>query len=130
MKIAYDPHLLGPAGEQIAADYLVKAGYRVVNRNYRFHRNEIDIIALHRSTLCFVEVKTRFSSANGHPAEAVTLQKQKEIIKAARAFLALSGDGDIDCRFDVVAILVEQMEENRIGRFTVEHFIDAFWAPS
>jgi len=130
MKVAYDPHLLGPEGEQIAADYLVRQGYRIIERNYRFHRNEIDIIALQKETLCFIEVKTRFSSAKGHPAEAVTLQKQREIIKAARAYLALYRDIDTDCRFDVVAILVQGMEANRIDSFTVEHFQDAFWASS
>ena len=130
MTVAYDPHLLGPTGEQIAADYLVKEGYHIIERNYRFHRNEIDIIALHQKTLCFVEVKTRFSSAKGHPAEAVTPQKQREIIKAARAYLALYRDIDTDCRFDVVAILVQGMEANRIDSFTVEHFQDAFWASS
>ena len=130
MTVAYDPHLLGPTGEQIAADYLVKEGYHIIERNYRFHLNEIDIIALHQKTLCFVEVKTRFSSAKGHPAEAVTPQKQREIIKAARAYLALYRDIDTDCRFDVVAILVQGMEANRIDSFTVEHFQDAFWAAS
>ena len=130
MKVAYDPHLLGPEGEQIAADYLVRQGYRIIERNYRFHRNEIDIIALQKETLCFIEVKTRSSSAKGHPAEAVTLQKQREIIKAARAYLALYRDIDTDCRFDVVAILIQGMEKNRIHSFTVEHFQDAFWASS
>ncbi len=130
MKVAYDPHLLGPEGEQIAADYLAREGYRIMERNYRFHRNEIDIIVLEKHTLCFVEVKTRFSSAKGHPAEAVTPQKQREIIKAARAYLALYGNIDTDCRFDVVAILVHGMEENRIDSFTLEHFQDAFWAAS
>ncbi|MEI7695484.1 MAG: YraN family protein [Chlorobium sp.] len=130
MKIPYDPHLLGPEGEQIAADYLVKAGYRILQRNYRFHRNEIDMISLHRGTLCFVEVKTRFSSAKGHPAEAVTLQKQREIIKAAQAYLTITGQIDTDCRFDVMAVLIQSMDGNRIGTFTVEHFKDAFWASS
>ena len=128
MKVIYDPHLLGPTGEQIAADYLVTEEYRIIERNYRFHRNEIDIIALYQQTLCFVEVKTRVSSAHGHPAEAVTLQKQREIIKAARAYLALSGQNDADCRFDVLAILIHDMEGNRVTSFTVEHFKDAFWA--
>ncbi len=126
----YDPHLLGPEGERLAADYLAKQGYRILERNYRYHRNEIDLIARHRHTLCFIEVKTRLSSAKGHPAEAVTLQKQREIIKAARAYLALSGDEEPECRFDVVAVLVKRMEENRIASFAIEHFIDAFWASS
>ena len=128
MKERYDPHRLGQEGERIAADYLLKKGYRIIERNYRFHRNEIDIIALHGRTLCFVEVKTRLSSAKGHPAEAVTLPKQREILKAARAYLALYADGECDCRFDVVAIQVQRMEKQRISAFVVDHFTDAFWA--
>jgi len=130
MKVSYDPHLLGPQGEQLATDYLVEKGYRIVKRNYRFQRNEIDIIALHQKTVCFVEVKTRLSSAKGHPSEAVTQQKQREIIKAAQAFLALSGDLETDCRFDVIALLVQKMDGNRIDSFVLEHVTDAFWAPS
>ena len=128
MKVNYDPHLLGPEGEQIAADYLTKRGYRIVERNYRHHRNEIDIIARHGRTLCFVEVKTRLSSAKGHPAEAVTLQKQHEIIKTARAYLAYCCDGECDCRFDVVAIQVQQMDGQKISSYLIDHFADAFWA--
>jgi len=130
MKMSYDPHLLGPKGEQIAADYLADNGYRIIKRNYRFHRNEIDIIALSHKTLCFVEVKTRFSSAKGHPSEAVTPQKQREIIKAAQAYLTISAQIDTECRFDVVAILIHGMEGNRIDSFSIEHFTDAFWASS
>ncbi|MEI8032880.1 MAG: YraN family protein [Chlorobiaceae bacterium] len=124
----HDTHLLGREGEDLAADYLKKKGYRIIERNYRYHRNEIDIIARHRGTLCFVEVKTRTSEAKGHPAEAVTPQKQKEIIKAARAWLAISGEGEDDCRFDVLAVIVESMKDGRIGRAAVEHFADAFWS--
>jgi len=128
MKEPHDPHLLGQEGEQLAAAYLLNKGYRIIERNYRFHRNEIDIIALHGRTLCFVEVKTRLSSAKGHPAEAVTVPKQHEIIKAARAYLALYADGECDCRFDVVAIQVQRMEQQRISAFEIDHFTDAFWA--
>ena len=128
MKISYDPHLLGPMGEQIAADYLNNAGYHIVSRNYRVHRNEIDIIALHNKTLCFIEVKTRFSAAKGHPSEAVTPQKQREIIKVAQAYLAFSGNRETNCRFDVLAVLIQSLDKNTITSFSVEHFEDAFWA--
>jgi len=124
----YDPHQLGQQGEQLAVDYLKKKGYRIIARNYRYHRNEIDIIALYKKRLCFIEVKTRSSTEKGHPAEAVTPEKQKEIIKAARAYLAFCVHDECDCRFDVIAILVASMQESRIGKFTVEHFEDAFWA--
>ena len=125
-----DPHQLGQEGERLAADYLIKKGYHIVKRNYRYHRHEIDIVALHHLTLCFIEVKTRSNNEKGHPSEAVTPSKQREIIKAARAFLAFSGDEVRDCRFDVVAITVENMEEHPLRRYEIEHVIDAFWETS
>jgi len=130
MRITYDPHLLGPEGEHIAADYLLQRGHHIIERNYRFHHHEIDMITLHQKTICFIEVKTRFSLAKGHPAEAVTLLKQREIIKTAQAYLTLTGQIETDCRFDVIAVLILSMDGNRIGTFTVEHFKDAFWASS
>ena len=123
-----DPHLLGIEGERFAADYLAKKGYRILERNYRYHRNEIDIIARHQKTLCFIEVKTRSSHEKGHPADAVTTIKQREIIKAAKAFLAFSGEEATDCRFDVIAVLAESAENNLITSFLIEHYIDAVWA--
>lgn len=128
MTDSHDPYLLGQEGERLAAKFLAEKGYRIIERNYRYHRNEIDIIARDGRTLCFVEVKTRLSSAKGHPAEAVTLQKQHEIIKAAQAYLAFSTDGECDCRFDVIAVRVQSMEEQQISSFSIDHFIDAFWA--
>ncbi|NTW82181.1 MAG: YraN family protein [Chlorobiaceae bacterium] len=126
----YDAHLLGPQGEKIAADYLSGKGYRILERNYRFRRNEIDIIARHRGVLCFVEVKTRSSDEKGDPLDAVTPQKQQEIIKAAKSYLFRNGGMDTDCRFDVVAVRVREMGQGLISSFTVEHVIDAFWAAS
>ncbi|NTW63699.1 MAG: YraN family protein [Chlorobiaceae bacterium] len=123
-----DPHILGIQGEQIAAEYLSKRGYRIIRRNYRYRRNEIDIIAKKHSTLCFVEVKTRASLEKGHPAEAVTLKKQKEIIKAAKSYLFSLGTDRCDCRFDVIAILVRSMKQEEIGVYDLDHFTDAFQA--
>lgn len=128
MTDSHDPHLLGQEGERLAANYLAKNGYRIIERNYRYHRNEIDIIARDGPTLCFVEVKTRLSSAKGHPAEAVTLKKQHEIIKAAQAYLAFCTNEVCDCRFDVIAIRVQSMEEKQISSFVIDHYTDAFWA--
>ena len=123
-----DPHLLGKEGERFAADYLAEKGYRILQRNYRYHRNEIDIIARYKKTLCFIEVKTRSSREKGHPAEAVTITKQREIIKAAKAYLAFTGECETDCRFDVVTVLAACEGEDLITSFVIEHYIDAFWA--
>lgn len=78
------PWLLGREGERIAAGFLEKKGYRIVQRNFRFHRNEIDIIAMDGETVCFIEVKTRSSATKGEPAEAVTPGKQREIARALK----------------------------------------------
>lgn len=122
------PHDLGRQGEDAAASWLLCKGYRIIRRNYRYRRNEIDIIAMDDRTLCFVEVKTRATIDKGHPLEAVTPQKQKEIIRTARAFLCMEYHEEIDCRFDVVAIIAKGCEKGRLKEFDVEHITDAFWA--
>ncbi|MEE9904052.1 MAG: YraN family protein [Chlorobium sp.] len=123
----FDPHSLGRQGEQLAAEYLIRKGYRIVERNYRARRNEIDIIAIDRGTLCFIEVKTRGSLEKGHPLEAVTPQKQKEIIKAAKSYLLTVENREPDCRFDVIAVLAGPFDDMHPAAVSIEHFIDAFW---
>ncbi|NTU96969.1 MAG: YraN family protein [Chlorobiaceae bacterium] len=123
-----DPHTLGPQGEKAAAEYLRKKGYRILERNYRYRRNEIDIIARDRGTICFIEVKTRSTAEKGDPLEAVTPQKQQEIIKAAKAYLAFSGNMQSDCRFDVIAVRVQNTNAGMTGPFVIQHVTDAFWA--
>jgi putative endonuclease len=122
----YVPHSLGVQGERLAAEYLAGKGYRILHRNFRFGRNEIDLIATTGGTLCFTEVKTRASLDKGYPAEAVTPQKQKEIIKAAKYYLTTLKDPDIDCRFDVIAILAHRIEDDLIAAYDLEHIPDAF----
>ncbi|RTY36721.1 YraN family protein [Chlorobium phaeovibrioides] len=123
------PWLLGREGERIAAGFLEKKGYRIVQRNFRFHRNEIDIIAMDGETVCFIEVKTRSSATKGEPAEAVTPGKQREIARAAEAWLAFSSEGEPDCRFDVVGIIAEPLSGGRFRARSVELFTDAFHDP-
>ncbi|NTW52000.1 MAG: YraN family protein [Chlorobiaceae bacterium] len=120
------PHWLGTEGEKLAARHLAGKGYRIVARNFRFHRNEIDIIAHDGKVLCFIEVKTRASLDKGHPAEAVTLRKQQEIARAASGYLAGQKNPWIDCRFDVVTILAKHMDESSILDYDLEHFKGAF----
>src|SRR4051812_11199770 len=91
-----DTRQLGQRGEDIAADYLVKNGYRLVVANFKVpigrNRNdaqitgEIDLIALDGEVLCFVEVKTRSSDAFAEPSAAVNLRKQRQIIRTARVY--------------------------------------------
>lgn len=120
------PHWLGIEGEKIAARYLAAEGYRIVERNFRYHRNEIDIIAFDGEVLCFVEVKTRASLDKGHPAESVTPNKIREIIRAASGYLTTIEDPWIDCRFDVIAILAIVTDGESIDLYELEHIKAAF----
>lgn len=124
--MSFIPHDLGRQGEITAAAHLTQKGYRILQRNYRYRRNEIDIIAAHKKTLCFVEVKTRSSETKGHPLEAVTPEKQTEIIRAASAYLAGFGGNEPDCRFDVIAIIAHSFTNGKIKEFDLEHITDAF----
>jgi putative endonuclease len=112
---------LGRKGEEIALEYLRKKKYRIVERNFRLSRGEIDIIAYDGTTLVFCEVKARASYEFGLPEESVTPAKQKQIMKIARGFIAERGLGDPDCRFDVISIMFSGGEE-----WTFTHYQDAF----
>ena len=96
--------LLGREGEDRAAKFLAKRGYRILERNYRTRSGEIDLIALDRGVVVFVEVKTRTSNAFGAPELAVTPQKQKRMLKAALGYMKYKKLHQVPCRFDVVAI--------------------------
>lgn len=96
--------LLGKRGEDSASRYLAGQGYRILERNYRMPAGEIDLIALDRDTLVFVEVKTRTSDAYGAPELAVDRRKQVRMTKAALAYLKTRNLHQMPCRFDVVAI--------------------------
>jgi len=96
--------LLGREGEDRAAKFLAKRGYRILERNYRTRSGEIDLIALDRGVVVFVEVKTRTSDAFGAPELAVTPQKQQRMLKAALGYMKYKKLHQVPCRFDVVAI--------------------------
>lgn len=95
---------LGQQGETLACRYLSRHGYRVIVKNYRTKLGEIDIIAEEKGTLVFVEVKTRRGHQCGHPFEAVTPTKCRQISKVALQYLAETGREGQAARFDVVAI--------------------------
>ena len=93
----------GAWGEECAAAYLRRRGYRILARNYRCRFGEIDLIAWDKSVLCFVEVKTRTNTQMGLPREYVTAGKQARIRKTALFYLC---DNGLDCpaRFDVAEV--------------------------
>jgi putative endonuclease len=112
---------LGLAGEEIACAYLRKKRYEIVARGFRMFRGEIDIIARDGATLVFIEVKARADESHGRPEESVTPGKQRQIRRIAQGYLVAHPSPDVDCRFDVIAILFRGPDD-----FRLEHFIDAF----
>lgn len=98
---------MGAEGEVLACQYLKKLGYEILDRNRRFGHKEIDIVARQGNELVFVEVKTRRSDAFGHPAEAVTYKKLRQL-EAASAFYLRAHPTARDWRLDVVAITLSQ----------------------
>jgi len=96
--------LLGQEGEDRAAKFLIEQGYRILERNYRTKSGEIDLIALHKDEVVFVEVKTRTSDAFGAPELAVNPRKQRSMIKAALGYIKYKKLHQVPCRFDVVTV--------------------------
>ncbi len=95
---------IGKAGEKLAKDHLLMSGYRIVETNWRYGHNEIDIIAEHKNQLVIVEVKTRKSSFFGEPEMAVNKTKQQSLIRAANAFIKFRKIG-LETRFDIISII-------------------------
>lgn len=96
----------GRKGEELACRYLTERGFSLVTRNFRRLRGEIDLIMEDRSTLVFVEVKTRCSLRYGQPREAVTDLKQQRIRRCAVQYLAERETGSRPVRFDVVEVMI------------------------
>lgn len=99
---------LGNRGEQIAVELLTKKGFEIIEQNYHYGHGEIDIIAKDKNVLVFVEVKTRKNLEFGSPELAVTKNKQRQIRKIAESYLYEKEISDIDCRIDVIAILLQE----------------------
>jgi len=108
----------GKRGEEFVCERLVARGFRIVARNVREKFAEIDIVAEDGDTLCFIEVRTRADDVLGHPAETVTAAKQRNIRRAAEAFLVRRRIAPRPMRFDVATIVWSR------GEF--EYFENAF----
>lgn len=115
--------LFGDRGERTAVRYLRRQGYRILARQARNRLGEIDIVAAHEDWIVFVEVKTRQTTAKGHPAEAVHTGKQRQLTRAALGWLKSRGWLDRRCRFDVIAIT---WQSNAAP--VIEHYRNAFEA--
>jgi len=111
---------LGKKGEQLAISFLVKKGYTIRDKNWRFQKAEVDIIAQKKDILAVVEVKTRSSIEFGNPQDFVNPKKIKLLVSAIDEYV-ISKELDVEVRFDIIAIVKEN------NNFTIEHLEDAFY---
>jgi putative endonuclease len=112
---------VGNTGEDLAAKYLQSKQYEIIERNYRWARGEIDIVARMGEILVFVEVKTARGDRFGSPETWVNPRKQLHIAQAAQRYLQEKNIEEANCRFDVVAI------QKQGGGWRIEHLENAFW---
>lgn len=114
---------LGQWGENLAAEYLVQRGYRIVEQNARTPYGEIDLVAQVGDITIFVEVKTRTTQTFGYPEEAITEQKRVHLIEASQAYIQDHPELDTDLRIDVIAI--QHLKKNETPQ--IEHFENAVY---
>lgn len=111
---------LGKKGEQLAVDFLLEGGYKIIERNYRFDKAEVDIIAQKESVLAIIEVKTRSSADFGNPQDFVKPKQIKNLVKAVDEYINVN-DLDVEVRFDIIAIIKENKS------YKIEHLENAFY---
>lgn len=100
----YKRHIIGKVGEDLAVKYLEKLGYKVIERNFECRQGEIDIIALDKNEIIFIEVKTRTSIKFGIPIDAVNEIKQRHLLKAVKYYLYSRNLENEFVRIDVIEI--------------------------
>jgi putative endonuclease len=98
---------LGERGEDAAARFLRRHGYKILVRRFKSRAGEVDIICRHKDWLVFVEVKTRKSDNYGTPSEAVTREKQRHMSRVALDYLRLLDNPQVHWRFDIVEVLMQ-----------------------
>jgi len=113
-------HSLGKEGENFACKLLLEKGYTILQRNYRFRKAEIDIVAMDGQHIVFVEVKSRTTTWVENLAELVSKKQRKMLVLAADHYL-ISKKIDMEARFDIISLL-------KIGNaLKVEHLKNAFY---
>jgi putative endonuclease len=112
----------GARGEYAAEKFLRRKGYVIVGRRIRSAVGELDLVAVDKGTVVFVEVKARRAQKEGHPTDAVTIQKQRRITRAALLFIKRNHLTEYPARFDVVTVIWPRDRKQP----AIEHFIHAF----
>lgn len=103
---------IGSYGETIGCDFLIKEGYRILHRNFYCKIGEIDIIGLDKDILCFIEVKTRFSTKYGYPMEAINKHKALKLKKLAEFYIIKKGLTKHFIRFDALEIFLNTNDDS------------------
>jgi putative endonuclease len=135
MSIGQQRRNLGQQGESAAAQFLRAKGYAIVAKNFRARIGEIDLVALDRHTIVFVEVRSLSGEEFGDPLATVTPRKQRQIAKTALLYLSRHNLHDRAARFDVIGI--QWPKKNGLSgklakdaRPRLIHIQDAFELPS
>jgi putative endonuclease len=115
-----ESHNLGIKGEDLAAEHLKKAGYKILNRNWRTGKLEVDIIAENKDFIVFVEVKTRSDDFLVDPKTAVNTEKRRSMIYAAETYIKRNYI-DKECRFDLITVI------RKGDTHQIDHLEDAFY---
>ncbi|WP_435261282.1 YraN family protein [Tenacibaculum sp. nBUS_03] len=110
---------LGKKGEELAVTFLKDKGYTILEKNYRYQKAEVDIIAKKNNTLSVIEVKTRSTDYFGNPQDFVNPKKIKLLVAAIDNYV-VEKDIDIEVQFDIIAIL------NKNNKVVIQHIEDAF----
>ena len=110
----------GRTGENMAADFLIKKGFEILERNYRYKKSEIDIIARLKKTIIFIEVKTRSKTTFGFPEDFVSEPQESRIMEAADFFLETTLIPHQFIRFDIISIIKNSSQQELV------HIEDAF----
>jgi len=111
---------LGKKGENLAVKFLLDEHYKILERNYKSEKYEIDIIAFKDGLLVFVEVKTRATDKFGEPEESVGYRKENHIAEAAEYFMDHYEEDFTDVRYDIISIILNE------STTLIKHIEDAF----
>lgn len=114
-------NILGKQGEELAVEFLVKKGYKILHANWRINHLEVDIICEKNNLLVFVEVKTRNTDYFGNPEEFVDKKKEKNIINAAESYI-VERNLDHEVRFDIISVIFLKSE------IKIHHIEEAFFS--
>ena len=113
---------IGNYGESLAESYLVSLGVLIIDKNFKCKQGEIDLICRDGNYITFIEVKTRYSSQFGTPADSVTYKKQRKIFKTAQFYIMINMLRNINFRFDVIEVILNTSD----NRYNISIIKNAF----